>query len=230
MTHHKETFVQSLDKSIRENPVQAGLIGLGVLWMFAGRLPLPSLQNAVSAGSQQAGALRQAAAASAGGVSAAIGTAADAVSGGTKAVADGATSIVSQGFETTMSLGGDATQQLAAVFRSQPLLLGVAGLAIGAGIGATLSTTDAEHELFGPSADALRVGVADVMETQKDRLSTSLTAIADEATTQGLTKTNVSKTILGLKDTVKQVASKALPSGNDRPTNAPAPIRKYPGA
>jgi len=66
------------------------------------------------------------------------------------------------------------------LFERHPMALGVAGLAIGAGVAASLPLTSTERETLGKAGDAVREKVADVAEQAKDMAKT----MADEVRQQ----------------------------------------------
>jgi hypothetical protein len=55
-------------------------------------------------------------------------------------------------------------QSVADTFERQPLLLGVIGLAVGAGIAAALPGTDAENRLMGDTSDVVKSQVKDFVD------------------------------------------------------------------
>jgi hypothetical protein len=84
-----------------------------------------------------------------------------------------------------------ARQNLAELFRAQPLALGAIGLAIGAGIAAALPATEIEAEYLGEASDSFKEQAVDFASEQATRAATVaedvVTAVSDEARKQGLT-------------------------------------------
>jgi hypothetical protein len=206
MTQSTDTFIKSLDRSIRENPVQAGLIGLGVLWMFAGRLPLSALRDGAVKGMQATSEVGAVVVGKVGegviGASSALSAASDSVDSSAKGVVQHTVSASNRAAEKTMLISGDASRQIAAVFESQPLVLGLVGLAIGAGVAATIPNTDSENQLFGQHADSLKTTLAEAVSSQKEQLITSLEAMADEADTQSISKDKLVDLTAYAKETI----------------------------
>jgi hypothetical protein len=101
----------------------------------------------------------------------------------------------SEGAPLFSGLGGDfvanARANVMDAFHRQPLLLGALGVALGAGIAASLPSTAREAELFGDRSDRLKesAGAFAVEQTRRaGQLASDVTsAAADEARSQGLT-------------------------------------------
>jgi hypothetical protein len=201
MTMQPGDFVGGLQDAIKQNPVSAALIGMGVLWMFTGGAKLSTATALLS----------PAARAAATGVGNGLQTSADAVGTLTEGVrsvgsqvVDGIRDTISQ---ATASVGETATQaydaakgavsnstSLAArtthnaeqqagglasaihgnlkhTFERQPLLLGAIGIAIGAGMAAGLPSTQMETELAGDAADRLTAQAKELASEQVERVT-----------------------------------------------------------
>jgi gas vesicle protein len=93
----------------------------------------------------------------------------------------------------------------------QPLLLGAVGLAIGAGIAASLPSTRIEAEYFGETADDLKAQAASFVGQQSERIQTmadqALDAASDEARRQGLSPENVKAAASEFGNRVSHAAS-----------------------
>jgi len=93
------------------------------------------------------------------------------------------------------------------------LLLGVVGLALGAGIASSFSATTAEKELMGEAATTAKesiVGLAtDTATSVSDTAQKTLQAIKAEAQRQGLTAEAAADGIKGVAAKVKHLASTA---------------------
>lgn len=210
MSDERKTFTQSLDGAIRENPISAALIGMGLLWMFVGRDRIAAAINIVpQAGRAGAGAVSAAAS----GVSSFVGGAAEGLPS-KDGIAEQAGGIAAAAKDRATNLSDSATSiaeagqgQMAEFFEKQPLLLGAVGLAIGAGVGASFGSTDSENELFGAAAETVKSAVS---ETVGERAEATLAKIQDEAERQGLTPVKAQEGLRTLADNVKDAASSAI--------------------
>lgn len=190
-------FVQDLGDAVRENPVSAALIGMGLIWLITGAgNPLTRAQKLA----RRTGMDRLPNVAAD-----AFSSSRDAVSSGLDAVSDGASSLASRasdGVQKLGALGSSAPERgselysslkdnLSDLFDRQPLFLGAVGIALGAGIAASLPSTDFEADLLGETSDDFRQTASRFVSEQKDN-ATDLaygiaTAAQEEAKAQGLT-------------------------------------------
>jgi hypothetical protein len=204
-------FIQDLGDAVRKNPLSAALIGMGVLWLFAGNRPLVRVgEFARSSGLDR--------------IPDAAGNAYDAarstLRSGTDAVSDRATSasgFVKDGLADTVdsatrygreyadtaseyfaAMPGSAAEivdsvrsNLTDVFRAQPLALGAIGIAIGAGIAAAFPGTEMEANYLGETSDNVRAKAAQFAAEQTERVKSVagnvVEAVKEEASNQGLT-------------------------------------------
>jgi hypothetical protein len=130
--------------------------------------------------------------------------AAGAVSGVATNVAEQATHVANETVERVWSSGGDTQSEdsfegrgasvatrlqnsLSDLFSQQPLLLGAVGLAIGAGIAASVPRSQAEARLIGPTADAARKRGEALWREAKKRGTEIASRGLEEAEAQGLT-------------------------------------------
>lgn len=194
-------FVTGLQDAVRQNPVSAALVGMGILWMFTGGnritaaaalLPsaaratatgvgsgLEASANAVSAltervrsvGSQVVDGVR-------GSISdasaAASETASNAYDAAKSAVSDrtSKTNLPASGQSGTFpGMAGVLQSNLKDTLQRQPLLLGAIGLAVGAGMAAGLPPTRIESEFAGDTADRVTAQVKDFASEQIDRVT-----------------------------------------------------------
>jgi hypothetical protein len=231
-----DKFLAALQDAVRENPVPAALIGMGVLWMFmgGGNVSLfggsgrKSLFDTAAQGAQQVtGAVRpgalgahhigqaaQAITEPAWQVGTAAGDAAsrttaratDAISSGYQATAEtasqtaetianaaGTTARMLQ--ETTANLSGGVQRNLADLLDRQPLMLGAIGLAIGAGIAASLPITDTEKRVMGDASTSVRDAVSEKAADLTGQVKEIAGAALDEAKNQGITPKTVGETL-----------------------------------
>jgi len=243
-------FVNSLQDAVRENPISAALIGMGVLWMFMGGSNTSlfggggrkSIFRGVSDGAEEVGSVGRDTAARigssvghaaetvshvAGGVreaSATIaehgtrtaGQAADAVASAYDATTNAAsraadtlsntaTSAAHAMQETGTKWGNTVQQSIGELFERQPLLLGVVGIAIGAGIAASIPTTEAENKVMGGASDFVREAVSEKAAQVKEMAD----AAVHEAKAQGLTPEAAGEALRAIGDKVGALAQVA---------------------
>ena len=243
-------FANSLQDAIRENPVSAALIGMGVLWMFMGgsntslfggegrRSIFRGLgQGAEGAGgvvrdtaarvgssvghgadaaaetvSHVAGGVRDASAAIAeqgsrtiehatNSVASAYDATTNAASRAADTLSNAATSAAQAVQETGTKWGGTVQQNIGQLLERQPLLLGAVGIAIGAGIAASMPTTEAENKVMGAASDSVREAVSDKTAQVKKMAD----AAVREAKAQGLTPEAAGESLRAIGDTVGAV-------------------------
>jgi hypothetical protein len=198
---HSGDFVSGLQDAVRQNPVSAALIGMGVLWMFTGGSRITAaaalLSPAVRAtGTGIASGLQTSAnAAGAAGeglrnatsravdtvretvadVATAVGnTASQAYDTARGAVTDRASDIEDgfrDGTDAATGMAGTLQGNLKDTFERQPLLLGAIGLALGAGMAAAVPPTQLETEYAGDAAEKVTAQVKDFAAAQVDRAS-----------------------------------------------------------
>ena len=87
---------------------------------------------------------------------------------------------------------------LAEGFEGQPLLLGVVGIAIGAGIAASIPTTEAENKVMGGASDFVREAVSEKAAQVKEMAD----AAVHEAKAQGLTSAAAGEALRAIGDKV----------------------------
>ncbi|HKS62869.1 MAG TPA: hypothetical protein VJT13_14295 [Xanthobacteraceae bacterium] len=207
-------FVGGLQDAIQKNPVSAALIGMGVLWMFAGGSKitaaaalLPAAAKATAAGTAS-GLQRSAEIAGDAGenlrslgasvvegvrdtVSGAAAAAGETATKAYETVKDTAADSTSRVTAGTSALGGTLQQNLTQTFERQPLLLGAIGLAIGAGMAAALPPTQMETEMVGDTTQRVKAQAAELATTTVDKVAETaertLDAVKQEAAAQGLT-------------------------------------------
>jgi hypothetical protein len=232
--------VDKINQAIRENPLAAGLIGVGLFMTFFGKAGIPQLAAKLP------GAAMGTARAATDGISATARTVTDAASAAGSKLSDVASNLTDQASEAAASVSGsvpnldtgkladraaemkdnltagaqqvrarvttaaqsgwDASAalrgQLSDSLERQPLLLGALGLAIGASIASVLPTTQAEQELVGDKASALRDEV-------KNRASRLVSDVKEEAAAQGFTPAAAQGALEEVARRAKHVATKA---------------------
>lgn len=233
-------FVQDLGSAVRENPVSAALIGMGLVWLFTGAgNPLVSARKLA----RRTGIDRFPDVAAD-----AYSSGRDAISSGIDAVTEGASNLASRASESVQSLGSIGSSALGAardirgsaqgsserggemyaslkdnltdLFEQQPLLLGAVGIAIGAGIAASLPSTDFEADLLGETSDEFKQTASRFISEQKENVSGIAsgiaTAAAEEAKAQGLTVDGLQDAASGTLHKLQNVATAASDSVKDR--------------
>jgi hypothetical protein len=193
-------LVNAIGGAVRDNPLSAALIGMGLVWLFTGgRAPLKAGLGAVASGLSTTGGRVNEQAASA--RHAIVDTAASAA----EAVRS---SIVSMASEAPGPKGVRST--LSDLFQRQPLLLGALGLGIGAGVGASMRTTDTEKQYFGDASAEFQtkaLGAANEgVQRASDIASGVATTIAHEARHQGLTPDALNSNVVDAGQKLKLVA------------------------
>jgi hypothetical protein len=232
-------FVRDLGDAVRRNPVSAALIGMGIVWMFSGRIAGLSGEAARRAGLDRipdaAGdafdAAGSAVKSGARAVSDSVGSVAGNVQSSAAAVVDKASQfgrqqaeVVSDYAKSLPGFGadmiGEARSSLAELFRTQPLALGAIGLAIGAGIAAALPATDLEAEYLGETADTVKEKARQFASEQASRAKaaaeSAVSAAATEARNQGLTVEGVKSAAGDISEKLGRVASAAQKGASER--------------
>jgi hypothetical protein len=243
-------FFNSLQDAVRENPISAALIGMGMLWMFMGgsntslfggggrksifrgvgqgaeevgsvgrdtvALIGSSVGHAAETVSHVAGGVREASATIAEHGSRTAGQAADAVasaydattnaaSRATDTLSNAATSAAHATQDTGTKWGSTVQQSIGEIFERQPLLLGAVGIAIGAGIAASIRTTEAENKVMGGASDF----VSEAVSEKAAQLKEMADAAVHEAKAQGLTPEAAGEALRAIGDKVGAVAQAA---------------------
>jgi hypothetical protein len=192
VTEKGSDFIKDLGDAARRNPISAALIGMGLVWLFAGgksaagrsdilqrtgldRLPdaaKSSIDAAKDRVASAAGAIRE--------------TSSDGIETATRMASEYA-----EALPDAADVFGNVRDNLAGLFKAQPLALGAIGLAVGAGIAAALPATDMENAYLGETSETLKSKAAEIAGEQIDKASTLATDVietaAEEARRQGLT-------------------------------------------
>jgi len=208
---HGSRFLRDLRSAANRNPLSAALIGVGVLWLFAGRNGVQKARTVLDRASDVAGeAMDLASSAVSSGASAAqraMNVSAETVQRGTSDTLD-----TSSRYTSSRS-GGERMRELSEygrsipeswasqlqglgdgltdMFRRQPLALGAIGVAIGAGIAAALPLTEMEAVHLGEAGEAVKEQAGEFVAGQaaraKDLAGRVMDATTEEARRQGLT-------------------------------------------
>jgi hypothetical protein len=201
MNRQSGDFVSGLQDAVRQNPVSAALVGMGILWMFTGgnRITaaaalLPSaaraaaasvgngVENATDAVGSAAESARSVGSRVVEGVRDTLASAGAAVGDTASQAYDAAKGTVSNSAPKTTTaaraqagsaagMAGVLHSNLKDTFARQPLLLGAIGLALGAGMAAGLPATKIESDFAGDAADSVTAQVKDFASEQVDRVT-----------------------------------------------------------
>jgi len=202
-------FIRDLGEAVRQNPISAALIGMGVFWMLSGRgtagervremarrSQLDHLPDAAGDAFDAAGSTLKSGVES---MRSSLSSAAERVQDGAAAVLDNPSRPGREQADISEYAGSipgaemmeNARSNLAELFRTQPLALGAVGLAIGAGIAAALPSTEVETDYLGETSDAFKERAQALVAEQASRAAEAaergISAAAEEARNQGLT-------------------------------------------
>lgn len=219
-------FIENLNVAVRENPVAAALIGVGVSWMFFRGSRISDLgladasQKVAGAVGSKAAAATKTVAAGLHAAGAGVGNFAQDVSETVASAARKATDVAAVEGAAALKDGDDLLSStrntLTAAFERQPLLLGAIGVAIGAGIGSTFASTQAEADLLGAAGKAVKDQVQSMASDVADVTSQAADRMATEANTQGLTPSAIKAQAKTTGDKLKTVGGAARKSVKDR--------------
>ena len=214
VTEKGSDFIKDLGDAARRNPISAALIGMGLVWLFAGgksaagggdilqgtgldRLP-DTAKNTVNAAQDR------------------LASAADAVR---ETGSDGIETATRMASEYAKALPGSADVfgnvrgNLTDLFKAQPLALGAIGLAIGAGIAAALPATEIENSYLGETSETLKSKAAEIAGDQIEKASSLATdvveTVAEEARKEGLTMDGAKAAMSDLSGKVGRVVDAA---------------------
>jgi hypothetical protein len=200
MTMQSGDFVGGLQDAIKQNPVSAALIGMGVLWMFTGgaklstatallspvaRAAATGVGNGLQTSSDAVGAVAESVRSVGSQVvdgvrdtiaqaTASVGETATQAYDAAKGALPGSTSLAKTTNSAQQQAGGLASTvhgNLKHTFERQPLLLGAIGIAIGAGMAAGLPSTRMETEFAGDAADRLTKQAKELASEQVERVT-----------------------------------------------------------
>jgi uncharacterized membrane protein len=191
MTEKGSDFIKDLGGAARRNPVSAALIGMGIVWLFAGKAGVRPSELLERTGLDRLpDAARNAMSATQDRVASAAdvvrGTGSDGIETATRMASEYAKAV-----PASADILGAVRGNLTDLFKAQPLALGAIGLAIGAGIAAALPNTDIEKSYLGETSETLKSKAAEIAGQQIEKAATVATTVvetvADEARRQGLT-------------------------------------------
>jgi hypothetical protein len=165
-------FIEDLGDAVRKNPLSAALIGMGVLWLFAGSRPVErvsdfargtGLDRIPDAAGSAFDAARSTLRSGTDAVGERVSSAKDVVKDGVvdafdsaarygREYADTGSGYVSSIPGSTAEIFDTVRSNLTNLFKAQPLALGAIGIAIGASIAAALPGTEIEADYLGEPA------------------------------------------------------------------------------
>ncbi|MBR1211310.1 hypothetical protein [Bradyrhizobium sp. JYMT SZCCT0180] len=222
VTEKGSDFIKDLGNAARRNPISAALIGMGLVWLFAGksggapgdilqttgldRLP-DAARNAMSATQDRvvsaADTLRE--------------TGSDGIETATRMASEYAKAL-----PDSADVLGTVRGNLTDLFKAQPLALGAIGLAIGAGIAAALPNTEIEKSYLGETSDTLKSKAAEIAGQQIDKAATVAATVvetaSDEARRQGLTIDDAKAAMDALSGKVSRMVDAAGKSASQSAT------------
>ena len=235
-------FVRDLGEAARKNPLSAALIGMGVLWLFAGNRPVERVGEVVrgsgldripDAAGNAFEATRSILTSGVDSIGGRVISAKDALQGQGADVLDNAARFgheqVDAASEYALSIPEYGAEMFDTVrsnlndlFRAQPLALGAIGLAIGAGIAAALPSSEVEAAYIGETSDTVKAKAAEFAAEQTDRATTVaenvMEAVADESRRQGLTVEGAKEAVGDISAKVGRVVDTAKKGVSERAT------------
>jgi hypothetical protein len=214
-------FIKDLGDAARRNPMSAAMIGMGIIWLFAGGragvgpgdlLHRSGLDRAPEMAKDTFNTARD-------GVASAAGSAADTIRDAGNAGIETATRMGSEYAKLlpdSASVLDNVRGNLTDLFKAQPLALGAIGLAIGAGIAAALPHTDIENVYLGETSGTLKNKAAEIAGEQIEKATTIASdvveAAVDSAQKEGLTPEGAKAAMDELSGKVGRVVKAAAPA------------------
>ncbi len=233
-------FVDGLQEAIRQNPVSAALVGVGLLWMFTGgnRLTaaaavlgpaaksvasgaLSGVQHSVDAVGSAGGSVRAMGARASDSVQETLSDAASIVGNAASRAYESAKDGMSSTLQSTsgnvppgellQAWDGALLQNLKRTLERQPLLLGAMGLAIGAGMAAAFPTTQKEQDFAGEAAEGVIAQAKDIASSTAEKLSAAASRTLDAVKQEAATQ---GLTIQAAKDGAAAIGDKVKSVAN----------------
>lgn len=221
-------FLDNLNSTVRENPVAAGLIGLGLAWMIFGesKSVVRGTRAAAGAAKETMGAAADAATGmmepairgmadqaqdAAAGMSDVVSSTLKAAGAKVSDAAGAVSTASSNGPVSYDSRWGSARgREMVAFLERQPVALAVVGAAVGAAIASAFPRTAVEDRLVGPAGEKLRETAKDAAGTVGDRMAAAVDAATDEAVAQNLTPEAAKEALRAGAAKVRSVATAGL--------------------
>jgi hypothetical protein len=217
-------FLEDLNGAVRDNPVAAGLVGAGLLWMLLGSQRIASLANGVPdaahSASNWARKVSEAAGTAAAGTTNAAEEAVRHAGESAKAAAEqAADNVNSAGQNAGHSLSGfgretgQAVQTtLAVTLDEHPLVLGAVGLGIGVAIASMFSPTAMEQEVAGAASRKVQDRFHDLAGEATKQTDKVFDEVKREAAEQGLTRAAAGEMLESAAMKIKATATAARES------------------
>jgi hypothetical protein len=226
-------LIDDVNAAIRDNPLAAGLIGLGAAWFLFGgaRSVMPAMESVASAGRKPMQAASEGLKAANDVAADLASDASDAAKAGLRSVADGARSgwshAADAASEQTSRLKdyagtasqtvingsgkflGSAQDNLRSAFERQPLLMGIAGAAVGAALASAFPRSTLEEEWLGEASGAARRKAMDVASEAGAVAQRVADEVSSEAQAQGLTAENARSVLDASRQKLSAVSSAA---------------------
>ena len=139
-------------------------------------------------------------------VSSATDNAGSAAASVVEAVPNQATKASQTAYHAGAEWGRSVQQTLAELFERQPLVLGAVGLAIGAGIAASLPASEVETRFMGDASETLKEKAHDFATDKAQQVKSAAQRGLQEAEAHGLTPRAAGDAIRGLAEKVVDVA------------------------
>jgi hypothetical protein len=219
---HISDFMNDLGEAARRNPLSAGLIGAGVVWLLVGNriatVPLAAgrrvgeiagdamdaaatgFQSGTESLSSGVSAVRRTLAGGAADAMQNVGAQSDRL---TQSVGDRADSVRDWGSDTIDNVRDNMTTFL----HEQPLALAALGLAAGAAIAASLPVSDFERDHLSNAASFVSAQASETVDSVMARGNEVLDAVTDEMKRQKLTTEDAKRSVSDVASKVSRAAS-----------------------
>ena len=214
-------FLADLNGAVRDNPVAAGLVGAGILWMLFGSERIVSLASGLpdvghrmtdraAEAVESAGAT---AAKTAGAAGEAARHAGEFVNASAEQVGESVSSATQEAVQTVTSFGQRTRQSVQKNFTTtleeQPLLLGALGLGIGVAIASAFSATSTERDLVGAASRKAQDKFQDLAGQAMQKAEKAMGEAKREAQEQGFTSAAAVGVLESAADKFKKTAAAA---------------------
>jgi hypothetical protein len=206
-------LLKELGVAVGKNPVPAALIGMGLVWLFSSQYGILGAFKRASDATRPMGddvrtvsdtARRDGQAA------------ARRASEGASSLGRAAEDFPRSGLSLDRRFLSAARSELADLVQRQPLLLGAIGLAIGAGVAASLPMTETETDYLGETSAGLQDNAWGLAVEQSRRATdlaeTVTTSVANQARDQGLSEEGLKAAAAETVHKVKNVIDKGVES------------------
>ena len=118
--------------------------------------------------------------------------------------------------ESGRHIGTSMQQNLTKTLEAQPLLLGVIGVAIGAGIASVFSSTKTEQDMMCEAGAVVKDKIREIASETSERAKDVLIEVKKEAAVQGLTSASAGESLRGVAQKVKTAATSSQERIKDR--------------